>query len=141
MVTGLLESMTIVANTNMYPDVGYGGGIYRQGGFVTNAIIYDNTTTGLTDNIAGSLSAFAYSCAPDLISGEGNITNGPMFTDPERGDYRLMPLSPCVDSGYLAPWMNTARDLGGLPRLQRRLADMGAYEAIPQLPAILWRVF
>ena len=31
--------------------------------------------------------------------GDGNIDTDPFFVDPENGDFRLLPCSPCIDSG------------------------------------------
>jgi predicted outer membrane repeat protein len=76
-----------------------------------------------------------------LEGGEGNFDADPMFMDPETGDYRLRPDSPCIDAGdgwglrygYLT-------DLGGTPRWYddpatpdsgrgtRPLPDVGAHE-------------
>jgi hypothetical protein len=72
--------------------------------------------------------------------GEGNIDADPMFVDPDSGDFRLRPESPCIDAGYgplggWPPWVPGA-DFAGRPRAMYggarwdgwRRADMGAFE-------------
>jgi len=75
--------------------------------------------------------------------GEGNIDGDPMFLDPDKGDFRLRPDSPCIDSGADGgpAWLPGA-DFAGNPRtlyggpeptpdpptVVERTSDMGAYE-------------
>jgi len=66
-------------------------------------------------------------------AGANNIDTDPLFVDAANGDYRVQPLSPCVDAG--GPGLfTTSRGRGGNPRrldgdLDRTMVvDMGAYE-------------
>ncbi|MDB6122475.1 MAG: hypothetical protein JWQ71_1468 [Pedosphaera sp.] len=95
---------------------------------LNNCIVYYNTSAsganiGSLRQINTNCSA-VYTCATQLPSGEGNITNAPNFA--ATNIFRLGPLSPCADSG-----MNLAEsgfaDLDGQPRLFRTM-DMGCYE-------------
>lgn len=81
----------------------------------------------------------------NLVFGTGNnfftSGSGTLFVDPQfigGGDYRLNFASPAKDAG------NSARvptditlDLGGLPRIQGMAVDMGAYETVPEPPALM----
>ncbi|MBX3373447.1 MAG: right-handed parallel beta-helix repeat-containing protein [Phycisphaeraceae bacterium] len=70
--------------------------------------------------------------------GEGNLDADPRFVDPDNGDYRLRPDSPCIDAGNnaLVP-ADIQFDLDGNPRfvasvpgmeLLVPVVDMGPYE-------------
>ena len=66
----------------------------------------------------------------------GNIDGDPLFVNPEAGNYRLRPESPCIDTGsdgaYYADQLHTAYDLDGKRRFvyggKAYEVDMGAYE-------------
>jgi hypothetical protein len=86
-----------------------------------------------------SVPNFAYtstssSCAPELAHGvDGNITNAPMFVDPDNEDYRLLAISPCIDAGSNGVVIASI-DLDGNERIVdgdldgTATVDMGAYE-------------
>jgi hypothetical protein len=64
--------------------------------------------------------------------GQGNLNTNPLFVDPNAGNLRLLPNSPCIDAGNNAailpyvPYVTT--DLDGKPRIVGGTVDMGAYE-------------
>ncbi len=72
---------------------------------------------------------------------DGNIDADPLFVDPDNGDFRLQPGSPCIDAGdNTAVPKGTTTDLDGNPRFvddpdtpdtgfgDPPVVDMGAYE-------------
>ena len=82
-----------------------------------------------------------YNNIEDYASIGGNIDADPLFDDPNNGDYRVAPGSPCIDAGdNEAVPLAVDADLDGLLRFADRLAtpdtgygtppivDMGAYE-------------
>ncbi len=99
---------------------------------VINSIIYHNAGADVTASGAAT-NGFHYCCMPVLaVAGQNNITNAPLFVDAAAGNFRLQPLSPCINAGTNEAWMAGATDLDGRPRIDRLtgLADMGCYEHI-----------
>ncbi len=62
-----------------------------------NNIIYDNVATN-SPEVYGSAD-LTYTCCSTVLSGTGNITDDPLFYDPEEDDFNLLAISPCIDSG------------------------------------------
>ncbi len=83
----------------------------------------------------------------EIAGVRGNIDDDPTFADPENGDYRLLPGSPCIDAGGMyaeatimlqdgvavISW-DPGKDLGGNPRIANTGPDMGAYETTGDAP-------
>ncbi len=130
---------------------------------LNNCILWANADSTGSDESAqlaigfGGQLSMNYSCLQGLTGdrgGIGNIDADPMFVDPDNGDFRLSPGSPCIDAGNnwgvapdfvdldsdddtleLTPW-----DLDGNPRFagdgndfdpgcgEPVVVDMGAYE-------------
>lgn len=104
-----------------------GGGVYCwQGGTIENTIIWTNVGGNHYDE--GSGMSYSYTCTDPLPTGPGNISDDPEFVDIAQDDYRLQPLSPCVDAGSNQTWMTTAVGLDDNPRIIGWTVDMGAYE-------------
>lgn len=138
MTGGLLESSTVTGNVGGSTG---GGGVYRTGGAITNSLIYSNRVGVTANDAGGAVSAYWYSCAPELDNpGNGNITDNPQVKTwgtgfgltHVPGDYTLTPDSPCYNKGIIKPWMFTTPDLAGDRRISGGIPDMGAYEY--QLP-------
>jgi hypothetical protein len=114
-------SCTMINNTITQNVATYGGGIFFQGGAVRiiNTILWENK-----DDLYSAW--FSPSSRPDhsnVGDGDfrgvnGNISADPLFRDPEQGDFRLEPGSPCIDAGDPDPMYH---DLDGSKN------DMGAY--------------
>ncbi|TAJ11711.1 T9SS C-terminal target domain-containing protein [Marinilabiliaceae bacterium JC017] len=121
--TSVLSGVTVVNNSSDY----YGGGIYGENTNVDNSIIYSNKAQVSDYNIGNC--EVAYSCVEDEITGEGNITDDPVFIDAANGDFRLNYQSPCINAG-----MNDSipsgilTDFKGNDRLAGDVVDMGVFE-------------
>ncbi|MHC4428647.1 MAG: dockerin type I domain-containing protein [Planctomycetota bacterium] len=98
-------------------------------------------------NSGGPTIDITYSDVQGGWSGSGNIDADPLFVDPENGDFRLSPGSPCIDAGdNTAVPEGITTDLAGDPRFvddpdtpdtgngDPPIVDMGAYE----LQLCLW---
>ncbi len=91
-----------------------GGGVYCQsGGRVVASIVSGNSAAdGANWYDAGSNAVFLACCSQPVRPGV-TVIGGPGFLDPEQGDYRLAPGSPCIDS---ASGGGPCRDRQGYPR-------------------------
>jgi hypothetical protein len=123
---GYLVNCTVISNSASSS----AGGFYpvAPGSEPTakNTILYFNSAPdGPNFADIGFLSAC---CIPELTShSQYAVTNPPLFLAPTSGDFRLHPLSPCVNSGRNAGIQNDT-DLGGNPRIAAGTVDIGAYE-------------
>lgn len=106
---------------------------------VENCTVADNTgkTAGFSSSSAGKW----YNClswgnsgaeGADLAGGalydHCLIGVNPKFRRPESGDYRVLSTSPARNGGVERPWMSTALDLQGNPRILNKRPDIGCYE-------------
>jgi parallel beta-helix repeat protein len=92
----------IINNTITKNEAVYGGGIYFYKGAVRiiNTILWQNTDD-LYSPVFGPSSRPNHSNLGDgdFRGLNGNISADPLFSDPENGDFRLRPDSPCLDAG------------------------------------------
>ncbi len=123
------ENCTVVMNA-----APAGGGISLRDGVVRNGIIWKNGPGRTALEVTGGIVEYTLGYATGLL-GEGNLQGDPHFANPYRGDFRVFFISPTIDSGLNRPWMNTATDLLGDPRILNDTVNMGAYEAIGPTPA------
>jgi hypothetical protein len=123
-----------------------GGAIYRSYGnnpALTNCILWNDTAAvnpEVLDVPEVPDVVIRYSDVGGIEPGTGNFSRDPLFMDPagadgdpntwQDNDYRLSPLSPCINAGDPAfvPDPNET-DLAGHPRVAFGVVDMGAYEA------------
>ncbi|MDP2897017.1 MAG: right-handed parallel beta-helix repeat-containing protein, partial [bacterium] len=119
--SGRIRGNTIVGNR---ADT-LGGGIYGSALMVRNCILWGNAGS----QVSGSP---RYCCIEGWTAGgEGNIAQSPRFVDAENGNFRLLPDSPCIDTGFNDPELPET-DIAGMHRImfggKSLTVDMGAYE-------------
>ncbi len=141
--TPTVTNCTFALNTA----AGIGGGMLDfalQGGAdVSNSVSWLNTPPSVL-----VFSVITYSSFDNFPAGITNINEYAMFVDPANGDFRLLPGSPCIDSGSndVVP-ADLTTDLDGNPRFLEipetqdcpqlpgscgdlPVVDMGAYESL-----------
>jgi hypothetical protein len=124
---GYLYHCTVVTNEALQ----FGGGAYE--GTLENCIVYHNNVVATNQDDNWYNGTLTYTCTDPLPTGEGNITNEPVFVSMPAGNLRLMSNSPCIDAGLNGV---VVLDVVGIPRpLDGNLdgtntADMGAYEFV-----------
>lgn len=67
---------------------------------------------------------------PDQTGTSGNIAVEPFFANPSAGDYHLLPLSPCTNTGNPTGNYIGQTDIDGQPRMMGGRVDMGADEVV-----------
>lgn len=114
------EGLTLAFSTaNNSTLVGNGNGVYEC--ILNNCILVDN------DHSEGN-NTFNCCCTTALPDqGTGNITNAPLFVNPDFGDFHLQSNSPCINAGNNA-YVVTTSDFDGRPRVSGGTVDIGAYE-------------
>ena len=129
---GQIVHCTIADNRVLPGYSGNGAGVRRDGGAITNTIVFFNVgSSGGPDNLVGG--GAVYSCAPELISGEGNQSTDPLFIN-RPADYGLSANSTLIDAAVaLADVTNDIagvfRPLDGLGSAQPK-PDIGCYEFV-----------
>ena len=116
-----IENCTIAENTTKMATFDNG---LLSGMSVSNCITWNNSP----HEFIGANTPVTFSNIRGGYSGVGNICSDPLFRDVESFDYRLLPESPCIDTGSSED--SPAYDIEGNPRPQGAGVDMGAYEFI-----------
>ena len=118
-----------------------GGGMCNNGSSnptVTNCILWGDIGGEIVDNYIFTTTV-TYSDVQGGWGGTGNIDSDPCFVDADANDWRLLPSSPCVDTGDNNAPNLPATDIAGKPRVAdgdgdtNAVVDMGAYEFRPLL--------
>ena len=143
-LTNNVFAYNLTTRTNCGPSDG-GGGVYANGGTVTlinGSVTYNSDATGVhcvggTLDVKNSIIYFnngeetqiggsctvTYSNVQDGFSGEGNISNNPVFIEGDS-TFHLTSISPCIDAGNPEVLYN---DVCFPPSLGEIRNDMGAY--------------
>ncbi|MEO0447947.1 MAG: hypothetical protein AAF191_17900, partial [Verrucomicrobiota bacterium] len=105
----LLVNCTLTRNhaSDMGPSLYQGSGP-DNAPIVINSIIWGNTCDhgpATVYNWHANRPEISFSCIEGGYPGEGNLSQDPLFTDPENGDFTLAAGSPCIDqgTGYQVP--------------------------------------
>ena len=115
---GTLYNGTVVENT-----AASAGGSYNS--LLFNSIVTSNEATVVGDNWVSGM--FSFCCTTPEPSGNGNMTNAPLFMDAASGDYRLQASSPGVDAGD-SSFVLSSVDMLGNARIFNGTVDLGATE-------------
>jgi hypothetical protein len=123
---GYLVNCTVISNTASSSGGGFSyvaAGSNPQG---INTILYFNSApNGPNFADTGFLNAC---CIPEITTySQFVVTNPPLFVSAASGDFRLQPLSPCINAGRNSGVGNDT-DLEGNPRISGGTVDIGAYE-------------
>lgn len=163
-----------IVNNTVKRSEGGGGIYYDYYGyydtlFLVNCIVWGNkyfnygsygqeqfTANNIVKSLIASRLKFNYCAVEGGFEGTGNMAlaaendrfNGeefyPRFMDPAHGDYRLHPLSSCIDKGNNA-FVDAAWDIYGNMRIRDSLVDFGCVETdeteCPTVNSLRMRVF
>ena len=130
---GTLDNCTIAANSA----TNAGGVWLKGGGTVRNSIVKFNAASNapnyLVQMLPSGTGTFDHCCLDPLpATGMSNIVDNPLLVNLPAGDCHLDAASPCIDTGTNLPWMASATDLDGNPRIVDTIVDMGCFEFAPE---------
>ena len=141
---GTVESCTFADNRDLAADRCPAVWIPSTGGTVRNCIVMGNVNVdGAPIGFNADAAAAATHTLTDVpgLTGVGCKTetdSAKVFKSPASGDYRLTGVSPAVNKGANQPWMGTATDIDGTPRIIHRIVDMGCFEYPGEAATILF---
>jgi len=93
---------------------------------VLNCILWADLPEEIANLDGTSMPTVLFSDIEGGYAGDGNIDLDPLFVNPATGDFRLQPVSPCIDTATSDGAPET--DIMLIPRPQGAGVDMGAYE-------------
>ena len=140
------NALRITSSTFVNNSAGDGGTLYYDDNFSGESGPFENNifwnTEGRTDNhIANSIPSSRQDTDLIIINnsivqggyegpGEGNLTEAPLFVNPENNNFSLSLNSPGIDAGNNEALANVAdtTDVRGNPRIYNETVDLGAAE-------------
>ena len=128
---GTVDGCTVAGNSCQQLTSRYG--VYMTAGTLRNTIVARNGNASLFEdsgNFVKTGGTATYCCTYPAAEGTGNIDSDPHFVAVADCDYRLMPDSPCIDTGLQQGWM-TGVDAKGGPRVIGAAPDIGCFEYNP----------
>jgi hypothetical protein len=94
---GIIQNNTIYSNSSTAARSS-GAGLYRCSAIIRNCIIWENSA--YTNAQLDDCSTPSYSCIQNWTGpGTGNISDYPLMSNPQNGDFHLDYDSPCIDAG------------------------------------------
>lgn len=134
---GSMINCTVVSNAAHDAQAkGFCGGVHVGTGTVAakvvNCAIANNVNEKVAldekaNNFSGNESGVSHCAAPVAI-GSDAVSGDLGFVDAEGFDWHLKVQSPCRNRGLKEPWMSSATDLDGNPRVFGGRVDIGCYE-------------
>jgi hypothetical protein len=129
-----IYNCTFSGNTTVSPRSN-AGGIYNAfaNTVIQNCIIFGSTTYNRPQIFSLGQPPAVMQCNIDEPSfvdpyQSSNISQPPIWANPEMGDFQLQPGSPCIDAGSDNVPGLPATDFDGNPRVVGGSVDMGAFE-------------
>ena len=97
----VLINCTLTGNETFVGVIQTGGGLHNHDSnpTITNCILWNNTPCEVVDDGA-AVTTVRFSDVRSGWPGPSNIDADPQFVDPDNGDSRLSPGSPCIDAGH-----------------------------------------
>ncbi|MCX7004257.1 MAG: hypothetical protein NTV22_13430 [bacterium] len=122
---GAVVNCTVVGNWTQGTNLPGGAWLINGGRLLNSIVVYNSNNVGTTADVhtQGGGWQCDYSCVNAGMPGTGNISTNPVFSG-----WRLQRASPCRNAGTNLPWMTSATDVEGSPRILEEIVDMGAYE-------------
>ena len=127
---GVMRDCTVACN-----DMPYAVSRTSYGLQIANRILRDrdNGETKCWTDGGASVPADRWlnNCTPVEV-GTSCVTNNPLFKNAAKGNFNLLPSSPCVGVATPVAWLMDALDLNGRPRVAKDgTQDIGCYQLLP----------
>lgn len=119
---------------NVFYDIGAADNgnvlMVAEGAIEVRNNIFDNRNVTLYTYLKGDIKSNNLFWIESGSGEEGDVVGDPMFTDPENGDFSLLPDSPAIDAGVMTGLPHeVAEDMMGTALPQGSAPDMGAIES------------